>query len=179
MSFQTYDHGDATRSTRVFTCPDTDIVRAAHIVPAFAYGKTGEYLPGETTARRAPGDHEDWKFYHVSTYAVHDTLMRFRGGGAGHLSTREATRKFEEEAERLAGFRQITAGEVSEDVTKSSDEEGEIEAPGEDVAEGEGAGDRVEDAGSDESAFSDGDQGSGDEEVEEVREEDGGWEDDD
>ena len=23
MSFQTYDHGDATRSTRVFTCPDT------------------------------------------------------------------------------------------------------------------------------------------------------------
>ncbi|KAI4518264.1 hypothetical protein K525DRAFT_175522, partial [Schizophyllum commune Loenen D] len=64
-----------------------DIVRAAHIVPAFAYGKTGEYLPGETTARQAPGDHEDWKFYHVSTYAVRDTLMRFRGGGAGHLST--------------------------------------------------------------------------------------------
>ena len=88
--------------------------------------------------------------------------MRFRGSGAGHLSTREATRKFEEEAERLAGFRQITAG----------DEEGEIEAPREDVAEREGAGDRVEDAGSDGSAFSDGDQGSGDEEVEEVGEED-------
>ena len=47
------------------------------------------------------------------------------------------------------------------------------------VVEGEGAGDRVEDAGSDGSAFSDGDRGSGDEEVEEVREEDGGWEDDD
>lgn len=42
-----------------------DIVRAAHIVPAFAYGKTYEYLPGETIAR-APGDQEDWKFYYVS-----------------------------------------------------------------------------------------------------------------
>ncbi|KAL1719284.1 hypothetical protein EV715DRAFT_272872 [Schizophyllum commune] len=154
-----------------------DIVRAAHIVPAFAYGKTNEYLPGETIAR-APGDQEDWKFYYVSMFADRDTLMRFRGGGVGHLSTREATRKLEEEAERLAGFRQIPAGEVSEDVTESSDEEGEIEAPGEDVAEG-GAGDGVEDAGSDGSAFSDGDQGSGDEEEEEVGEESSGWEDED
>ncbi|TRM55174.1 hypothetical protein BD626DRAFT_606624 [Schizophyllum amplum] len=42
-----------------------DIVRAAHIVPAYAHGTTDSYLAGDTVAR-APGDEEDWKFHYVS-----------------------------------------------------------------------------------------------------------------
>ncbi|KAL1738198.1 hypothetical protein HDZ31DRAFT_9335, partial [Schizophyllum fasciatum] len=59
-----------------------DIIRTAHIIPAFAHGRTDEYLPGKTVAR-APINLQDWKFYYMVMFADRDTLMHFRGGGVG------------------------------------------------------------------------------------------------
>ncbi|KAF9235589.1 hypothetical protein BU15DRAFT_64686 [Melanogaster broomeanus] len=37
-------------------------------------------------------DHnEDWVFYYVNMFIDRDMIMRYRGGGVGHRSTREAT----------------------------------------------------------------------------------------
>ncbi|KAI5887580.1 uncharacterized protein SCHCODRAFT_02713408 [Schizophyllum commune H4-8] len=98
--------------------------------------------PEQWTGLQVYGEEEDWQFYYVCMFADRVTLMRFRGGGIGHLITREATRKFEE-AECLVGFRQIPTGEVSEDVPELSDEEGETEGSSDEEVEEVGEEDGV------------------------------------
>ncbi|OSD08626.1 hypothetical protein PYCCODRAFT_1357030 [Trametes coccinea BRFM310] len=68
----------------------SDIIRGAHLIPAFAYGHTGELLPGPTIARRqnTPFDDDnrdtDFRFYYVNIFADRDMFMRYYGGGIGH-----------------------------------------------------------------------------------------------
>ncbi|KAJ7077570.1 hypothetical protein C8R44DRAFT_911496, partial [Mycena epipterygia] len=57
------------------------VIRGAHIIPAFAWGKTKELLAHgsvETT------DEEDWQYYYVNFFVDRDMYMRYRGGGVGH-----------------------------------------------------------------------------------------------
>ncbi|KAK7444353.1 hypothetical protein VKT23_015366 [Stygiomarasmius scandens] len=82
------------------------IIRAVHILPAFAYGKTSEYLPADSVARVYQSfengeynvEEEDWRYYYVNVFADRDLFMRFRGGGVGHLATLEHTQVFETDA---------------------------------------------------------------------------------
>ncbi|KAE9382735.1 hypothetical protein BT96DRAFT_845113, partial [Gymnopus androsaceus JB14] len=94
----------------------SDVLRACHIMPAPAYGKTDQFLVGPSLARRESDNHEDYFRYYVNMY-VHsfikpfldfysrfysrwpdrDMFMRFRGGGVGHRSTLTATRALEDE----------------------------------------------------------------------------------
>ncbi|KAK7440945.1 hypothetical protein VKT23_016721 [Stygiomarasmius scandens] len=84
----------------------TQIIRSVHILPAFAYGTTNEYLRAESIARQyqryVEGDFEleteDWVYYYVNIFADRDLFMCFRGGGVGHVATLEHTRVFETEA---------------------------------------------------------------------------------
>ena len=43
----------------------SDVLRAAHIIPGYAYGRTDELLP-PSVARQAPECDEDWKFYYTN-----------------------------------------------------------------------------------------------------------------
>jgi hypothetical protein len=42
-----------------------DIIRAAHLIPAFAYGRTSDLL-GQSIARQPAEDHEDWVYYYTN-----------------------------------------------------------------------------------------------------------------
>ena len=48
-----------------FLDPD-EVIRGVHLIPAFAEGKTDELLPGQSIARRACEDDEDWRYFYVN-----------------------------------------------------------------------------------------------------------------
>ncbi|KAK7680030.1 hypothetical protein QCA50_016976 [Cerrena zonata] len=66
-----------------FLDPD-DVVRAAHLMPVFASGRTDEYLPGKTVSRPL-GEEDDWKHMYVNCFVDRDMYMCYRGGGIGHV----------------------------------------------------------------------------------------------
>ncbi|KAJ7777634.1 hypothetical protein DFH07DRAFT_976756 [Mycena maculata] len=69
-----------------FLNPD-EVIRGAHIIPAFAYGTTEDVLDSSSIGR-LPRDglteDEDWRYYHVNFFVDCDMYMRYVGGGVGH-----------------------------------------------------------------------------------------------
>ncbi|KAF8143030.1 hypothetical protein K438DRAFT_1634402, partial [Mycena galopus ATCC 62051] len=75
-----------------FLNPD-EVIRGAHIIPAFSTGTT-EALLSSGSIGRLPRfgltDDEDWRYYYVNMQVVsllcvdRDMYMRYRGGGVGH-----------------------------------------------------------------------------------------------
>ncbi|KLO06038.1 hypothetical protein SCHPADRAFT_895789 [Schizopora paradoxa] len=76
----------------------SQIVRGAHLIPAFRYGRTKEML-GESICRDAKEGNEDWKFFYVNwgftnkfrmiSFADRDMLMGFMGTGINHGQSRQ------------------------------------------------------------------------------------------
>lgn len=46
-----------------------EVIRAAHLIPAFSHGRTSELL-GPSNIRHTSDDNEDWRFYHVNKYVI-------------------------------------------------------------------------------------------------------------
>ncbi|KAJ7115737.1 hypothetical protein C8R44DRAFT_880156 [Mycena epipterygia] len=65
----------------------TQVIRGSHLIPDFNNGRTNDLLATEeeTAARSSPLDTEDWANYYVNIFADRDMLMRYVGGGIGHL----------------------------------------------------------------------------------------------
>ncbi|THU80937.1 hypothetical protein K435DRAFT_694658, partial [Dendrothele bispora CBS 962.96] len=87
----------SARLPKVGFVPDTDdyafgfldpsqVIRACHLIPNFANGRTLELLraPG-ITAARAPGEIDDWANFYVMIFVDRDMFMRYLGGGIGHI----------------------------------------------------------------------------------------------
>ncbi|KAI0363792.1 hypothetical protein BV20DRAFT_905119, partial [Pilatotrama ljubarskyi] len=66
-----------------FISPD-QVLRAAHIIPAFAHGKSDVDLPGYSIARLDEDEDEDYHYYYVGIFVDRDMFMRYLGGGIGH-----------------------------------------------------------------------------------------------
>ncbi|KAJ6583307.1 hypothetical protein B0H10DRAFT_1818841, partial [Mycena sp. CBHHK59/15] len=65
-----------------------NVVRGAHLIPDFRGGRTTELLDTQNiTAARAVEDTDDWANYYVDVFADRDMMMRFFGGGIGHMQT--------------------------------------------------------------------------------------------
>ncbi|THV02220.1 hypothetical protein K435DRAFT_836569 [Dendrothele bispora CBS 962.96] len=93
-----YRHGfKSARLPKVGFVPDTDdyafgfldpsqVIRACHLIPNFANGRTLELLraPG-ITAARAPGETDDWANFYVMIFVDRDMFMRYLGSGIGHI----------------------------------------------------------------------------------------------
>ncbi|KAJ3474989.1 hypothetical protein NLI96_g12128 [Meripilus lineatus] len=58
-------------------------IRAVHLIPSFADGRTNELLPHQSVAR-PPGQTDDWARFYVNIFADRDMFMRYFGGGVGH-----------------------------------------------------------------------------------------------
>ncbi|KIJ55818.1 hypothetical protein M422DRAFT_92631, partial [Sphaerobolus stellatus SS14] len=68
------------------------VIRAAHLIPAFAHGRTQDLCPPSM----ARDDDGDWEYYYVNRYVLdfgfffihsfvdRDMLIRHLGGGVGH-----------------------------------------------------------------------------------------------
>nr|GAT54741.1 predicted protein [Mycena chlorophos] len=63
-----------------------DVVRGAHLIPAFQHGRTDEYLPFKSIARRKSAGDEDWTFYYANMVVDRDMLMRYHDNVIGHRS---------------------------------------------------------------------------------------------
>ncbi|KAH9898500.1 hypothetical protein C8Q73DRAFT_773146 [Cubamyces lactineus] len=77
-----------------------DVVRAAHLIPCFARGRTSDRLGPSPVARSGAGavdvardDEElrdtDWCYYYVGMFVDRDMFMRYYHGGIGHQGLRE------------------------------------------------------------------------------------------
>lgn len=137
----------------------SDVIRGCHVIPAFNYGQTDQYLVGPSLARQESDCDEDYFRYYVNMYVSQifflacysrfysrwpdrDMFMRFRGGGVGHKSTLAATRVLEDEnnikpgeKERIYDEVTVLPTEEGAGVDGKMQEEGEAEAEAE---EGEG-----------------------------------------
>ncbi|THH18508.1 hypothetical protein EW146_g2479 [Bondarzewia mesenterica] len=72
-----------------------EIIRAVHMIPAFAHKRTDALLPSTSIAHphTSLGDKSttEWRFYYIRMFVDRDMFMRFRGGGVGHRSTKDAS----------------------------------------------------------------------------------------
>ncbi|THH07280.1 hypothetical protein EW146_g9368 [Bondarzewia mesenterica] len=72
-----------------------EIIRAVHMIPAFAHKRTDALLPSTSIAHphTSLGDKSttEWRFYYIGMFVDRDMFMRFRGGGVGHRSTKDAS----------------------------------------------------------------------------------------
>ncbi|KAF7349533.1 hypothetical protein MSAN_01743700 [Mycena sanguinolenta] len=69
-----------------FLNPD-EVIRGAHLIPAFASGRTKELLSPDSIGRLPRDgleDDEDWRYYYVNFFVDRDMYMRYIGGGVGH-----------------------------------------------------------------------------------------------
>ncbi|KAF7292923.1 hypothetical protein MIND_01191400 [Mycena indigotica] len=53
----------------------SDIIRGCHLIPAFAHGRTTQYLP-KSMARQASEQDQDWKYFYVNMVVDRDMMMR-------------------------------------------------------------------------------------------------------
>ncbi|KAL1939913.1 hypothetical protein VTO73DRAFT_9613 [Trametes versicolor] len=61
-----------------------DVIRACHLIPAFAEGRTATLLGPSSLARPHATVHEDWERYYVNRFVDRDMLLRYLGGAVGH-----------------------------------------------------------------------------------------------
>ncbi|KAF7293110.1 hypothetical protein MKEN_01468100 [Mycena kentingensis (nom. inval.)] len=135
---------DSDDSAYGFINPD-EIIREAHLVPAFAHGST-EWQPDMDSVGR-PGEHDDWRFHYVNFFVDRDMIMRYLGGGVGHSyqivvpdpEPDEANYQEEESDEEDQPQPDIGSRESAEDDHEGSDSDTE-----DDGDEGEESGDEGE-----------------------------------
>ncbi|EJD51863.1 hypothetical protein AURDEDRAFT_181453 [Auricularia subglabra TFB-10046 SS5] len=100
------------------------ILRACHIVPAFAHGAR----PPRIGFPQAP---KDWNWYYVMRWSDRDLFMRYRGGGIGHTSTairpadgRDSSAQESETAPELVAPAHADAGAGTENASEDGEHEG-------------------------------------------------------
>ncbi|KZT04052.1 uncharacterized protein LAESUDRAFT_637273, partial [Laetiporus sulphureus 93-53] len=64
-----------------------DVIRGAHLIPAFAHRRTPDLLPPSICARQPDDNDLDYQFYYVNMFVDRDMFMRYLGGGVGHKGT--------------------------------------------------------------------------------------------
>ncbi|KAI0349313.1 hypothetical protein OH77DRAFT_1507530 [Trametes cingulata] len=74
----------ATGTTPFGFVDPSDVLRASHLMPAFAYGTTTDLLGPSGLGRTSCDNNEDYKYYYVGMFVDRDMYMRYLGGGVGH-----------------------------------------------------------------------------------------------
>ncbi|KAG2742925.1 hypothetical protein P692DRAFT_20811012 [Suillus brevipes Sb2] len=113
-----------------------NIIRGVHLIPAFAFGHTSEYL--SPSIIRHPSDNdEDWTYFYLNMFVDRDMLIRFRGGGVGHRTTRKATDGFLSDRDPLDIYHAGTTVFSDENEGAEHDKCDSVDCVGESAAQGE------------------------------------------
>ncbi|KAM5541570.1 hypothetical protein V8D89_004760 [Ganoderma adspersum] len=162
-----------------FVSPDR-VLRAAHLMPALAHGRSDAALPGYSVARSDDEEEdEDWNYHYVGIFVDHDMFMRYYGDAVGHQCSKpnkpQAPPVAPAPITRLAGrgYDDEVDEELAEDTAGSPTTNTDIsEVPDQPVdAEDEGSG--SEDCGSDEDGGTESSRESDRQDDEDDEEEDG------
>ncbi|KZV89008.1 hypothetical protein EXIGLDRAFT_797345 [Exidia glandulosa HHB12029] len=133
----------ARRHDRIQFIPSTDprafgfldpalVIRGAHLIPAFAHGRTHDLLRsfGPSIARDSPDG--DWKYFYAARFADCDMMMRYTNLGVGH----EGARPRFMDMQHPEPFPEITQSTTNHD-DDWGDEDGVIDENGLDVIDEE------------------------------------------
>ncbi|KAJ6583297.1 hypothetical protein B0H10DRAFT_1833931 [Mycena sp. CBHHK59/15] len=121
------------------------VIRGSHLIPDFSGGRTNDLLTTQNvTAARSTDDTEDWANYYRGTclskqllsFADRDMIMRYVGGGIGHLDVQSLSgtdiEMQEDNNEHIGGLGDIggdsdddKSGGSGSDSSDSEDEEDE------------------------------------------------------
>ncbi|KIL54987.1 hypothetical protein M378DRAFT_134292 [Amanita muscaria Koide BX008] len=112
----------------------TLIIRAVHLIPCFALGRTKDLLPQPSICRLAKEEGEDWDMFYVNIFVDRDMFMRYRGGGVGHKSIQKAIQRFCDDRwpEELKAERENT--EDNSPVQREDDSDDEEDTGAEDLS---------------------------------------------
>ncbi|KAJ7016995.1 hypothetical protein C8F04DRAFT_1339278 [Mycena alexandri] len=64
----------------------SELIRGAHLIPAFHYGLTSDLLP-KSIARRPEQNDEDFNYYYVNQFVDRDMFMRYSDNAVGHRTS--------------------------------------------------------------------------------------------
>ncbi|PPR02756.1 hypothetical protein CVT24_002089 [Panaeolus cyanescens] len=143
------DSNDENHSPSFGFIDPASVIRAVHLIPAFSHSFTDDLLGPSPLARAYDGDDTtDWNFFYVNIFADRDMMMRYRGGGVGHTSTRSATDRFLVDRDPKDTVISTSSTNVSENTGRSGSEESESE----DALESGSEESHVETSGSDSAA---------------------------
>ncbi|KAI8994034.1 hypothetical protein BD414DRAFT_411805, partial [Trametes punicea] len=62
----------------------TDVIRACHLIPAFAEHRTTSLLRPSPLSRPVSEQHQDWERYYVNRFVDRDMFMHYLSGAVGH-----------------------------------------------------------------------------------------------
>ncbi|KAF8426794.1 hypothetical protein L210DRAFT_3565833 [Boletus edulis BED1] len=62
----------------------SSVIRACHLIPAFAGGRTAALMKPGPSLGRLPGETDDWGSFYVNIFVDRDMFARFSGIGVGH-----------------------------------------------------------------------------------------------
>jgi len=132
----------------------SEVIRGAHLIPAFHYGRTPNLLP-KSIARRPDQNDQDFFYYYVNCFVDRDMFMRYCDNAVGHRTTASSQNSSPgksaepedaddddmdvdsdgptppEENEDLPAEGPEADGEVDDSDLESSDSEDEVEVEGE------------------------------------------------
>ncbi|KAI0071486.1 hypothetical protein K474DRAFT_1712409 [Panus rudis PR-1116 ss-1] len=102
--------------TFVFLDPD-EVIRAVHLIPAFAHGRTGD----AQDATFSQDNKDNWKYFYVNCFVDRDMYTRFTGGGIGHYAAKlqDPALDTDEQAER---DREAADGEGENEAAQGSEQ---------------------------------------------------------
>ncbi|KAJ7156268.1 hypothetical protein C8R46DRAFT_1004688 [Mycena filopes] len=65
-----------------------EVIRGAHLIPAFHYGRTADLLPPSITRHFEAENHEDYCWHYVNQFVDQDMFMRYTGDAVGHRTVK-------------------------------------------------------------------------------------------
>ncbi|KAH9021904.1 hypothetical protein EDB85DRAFT_2152096 [Lactarius pseudohatsudake] len=122
-----------------------------HLIPDFCSGRTTELLSGRSLAIQTHHPDGEYKQYYIAIFSDRDLFMRYRGGGVGHLGTRQCNEFLLADEHRPIN-EMPDANEPLAELEENQGSDSESEGEDEGVSEGgdEGESDRGEDDNDDE-----------------------------
>lgn len=98
-----------------------EVIRASHIVPAFAHGIEEETI-GHSFVQDRDGD---YNYYYIMKFVDRDMYMRYRGGGIGHVDplVRRTSTSADEDQSALASSGEDALSDIPEELGSQDGED--------------------------------------------------------
>ncbi|KAG2068597.1 hypothetical protein BDR04DRAFT_1024027 [Suillus decipiens] len=91
------------------------VIRACHLIPAFADHRTNDLLRHGPSAARLPGEVDDWASFYVNIFADRDMFCHFAGIGVGHQVQYDSLNVIQHDHAVASRTPDVSHGDTSDD----------------------------------------------------------------